>query len=194
MSQRKPNLVWLGLPLLLAGCSASMQITHTPRSTIEQRLLVRSLDRSLQKLDTEPLQGKTVSVEFYGLTPDKDFAREFTVAWLQERKIKVVDERNGAQVLLKIFAPVLGVDQGQTFFGVPPVTVPFVGFTVPEIALFKMVTHHGYAALEMYSIETPGGDFLGKTPRTVGEANYDQYTILILISFKRSDLDDQESG
>jgi uncharacterized protein YcfL len=68
--------------LLLAACTASTQITQTPRSSIEQRLLVRSLDRSLSQLDTSALQGKSVAVEFYGLTPDKDFAKEFCVAWL----------------------------------------------------------------------------------------------------------------
>jgi hypothetical protein len=188
------NFYRFGVALLIAGCSASTQITHTPRSTIEQRLLVQSLDRSLQKLDTQPLQGKTVGVEFYGLTPDKDFAKEFTVAWLQERKVKIVADVQKADVRLKIFAPVLGVDQGQSFFGMPAVTVPVLGFTVPEIALFKSVSHHGYAALEMYSIDRSSGDFLGKTPRTVGEAAYDQYTILVLINFKRTDLDDRESG
>ncbi len=35
----------LFVSLWLAGCSASTQVTHTQRSSIEQRLLVRSLDR-----------------------------------------------------------------------------------------------------------------------------------------------------
>jgi hypothetical protein len=68
---------------LLAGCAATAQITNTPRSSIEQELLVRALDRAMAKLDVQKLTDKTVAIEFYGLTPDKDFAREYFTAWLQ---------------------------------------------------------------------------------------------------------------
>lgn len=191
MARQDLNFWRLCVALLICGCSATTQVTHTPRSSIEQRLLVQSLDRALDKVDVEPLQGKTVGVEFFALTPDKDFAKEFVTAWLQTRKIKVVGDVQKAEVRVKIFAPVLGVDQGQTFFGVPTVTVPILGFTVPEIALFKSMNHRGYAALEMYSIDNPSGDFLKKSPRTVGEAEYNQYTVLILVHFNRNDLDDE---
>ena len=90
---------------------------------------------------------------------------------------------------LKIFAPVLGFDQGQSFFGVPAVTVPILGFTVPEVALFKSVRHQGYAAIEMYTIDNPSGSFLARSPRAVGEAAYNQYALLILVNFNRDDLD-----
>ena len=189
MSGQNYNFCRLCVALLLCGCLVSTQVTHTPRSSIEQRLLVRSLDRSLNQLDTQPLQGKTVAGEFFGLTPDKDFAKEFSIAWLQGRKINVIADAREAEVRLKIFAPVLGVDQGQSFFGVPAVTVPVLGFTVPEVALFKSITHHGYAAIEMYTIDNPSGDFLARSPRAVGEAAYNQYTILILVNFNRDDLD-----
>lgn len=147
MARQDLNFWRLCAALLICGCSATTQVTHTPRSSIEQRL--------------------------------------------QTRKIKVVGDVQKAEVRVKIFAPVLGVDQGQTFFGVPTVTVPILGFTVPEIALFKSMNHRGYAALEMYSIDNPSGDFLKKSPRTVGEAEYNQYTVLILVHFNRNDLDDE---
>jgi hypothetical protein len=185
---------FLFVSILLAGCSASSQVTHSPRSSIEQRLLVRSLDRSLNQLDTLALQGRTVAVDFYGLTPDKDFAKEFCIAWLQGRKIRVVTDPPKAEVRLKIFAPALAVDRGQAFFGVPAVTVPFLGFTVPELALFKSATHEGYAEIQMYVIDSVSGDFLTRSPRSIGEAAYNQYTILILINFKLSDLDEPEDS
>jgi hypothetical protein len=180
--------------LLLAGCSASTQITHTQRSSIEQRLLVRSLARSLDQLDTVVLQGKTVAVDFYGLTPDKDFAKEFCIAWLQGRRIKVVADPSRAEVRLKVFAPVLGVDQGQSFFGMPSLTVPFLGVTMPEIALFKSAIHQGYAEIQMYTIDGASGDLLTRSPRTVGESAYNQYTILVMLNFSRTDLDEPEDG
>jgi hypothetical protein len=55
----------------------SSQISSTQRSSVEQRLLVRSFERALATLDTQEFKGKTVVVDFYGLTSDKDFMKEF---------------------------------------------------------------------------------------------------------------------
>jgi len=41
----------------------------------------------------------------------------------------------------------------------------------------------------MYTIDNPSGNFLARSPRAVGEAAYNQYTILILVNFNRDDLD-----
>ena len=70
---------------LIAGCAVSAQITNTPRSAIEQQLLVRALERAVAAIDTQQFKEKTVAVEFSGLTPDKDFARSFFTAWLQSQ-------------------------------------------------------------------------------------------------------------
>ena len=61
---------------LLTGCATSIQVGNTPRSSIEQRLLISSFERALARLDTQKFNGKTVTVDFYGLTPDKDLAKE----------------------------------------------------------------------------------------------------------------------
>ena len=96
------------------GCAVSPQITNTPRSSIEQELLVSSLERGLETLDTKRLAGSTVIVDFFGLTPDKDFAKEFLIAWLQSHQVRIVTDPSEAQLHVKIFAPVLGVDQAQS--------------------------------------------------------------------------------
>ena len=176
----------------LAGCAVSTQITNTPRSSIEQRLLVRSLERALATLDTQQFKGKTVTVDFYGLTPDKDFAREFFTAWLQGQHIRIANDPKEAQLRLKVFASVLGVDQGQSFVGAPSFTVPLMGFVVPEIPLFKDVRHSGHSEIEIYTIDAGSGEFVDKSPPAIGEAKYDDYTILIVINFTRSDVDKQK--
>ena len=175
--------------LLLAGCAASAQITNTPRSSIEQELLVRALDRAMAKLDVQQLTDKTVAIEFYGLTPDKDFAKEFLITWLQAHQIHIVADPKEAQLRVKVFAPVLGVDQAQSFVGTPSFTVPFLGVTIPEIPLFRDVRHIGHAAVESYTIEEDGGKFLDKSPKAVGQSEYDDYTVLIIIHFTRNDME-----
>jgi hypothetical protein len=176
----------------IEGCAVSPQITNTPRSSIEQELLVSSLERGFETLDTRRLAGATVVVDFFGLTPDKDFAKEFLIAWLQSHQVRIVTDPNEAQLRVKVFAPVLGVDQAQSFIGTPAFTVPFLGVTIPEIALFRDVRHMGHAALETYTIEEDGGKFLVKSPPAMGRSEYDDYTILIVIHFTRSDMEKRE--
>ena len=176
----------------IEGCAVSPQITNTPRSSIEQELLVSSLERGFETLDTQRLAGATVVVDFFGLTPDKDFAKEFLIAWLQSHQVRIVTDPNEAQLRVKVFAPVLGVDQAQSFIGTPAFTVPFLGVTIPEIALFRDVRHMGHAALETYTIEEDGGKFLVKSPPAMGRSEYDHYTILIVIHFTRSDMEKRE--
>jgi hypothetical protein len=178
--------------VLLSGCAVSTQVTSTQRSTVEQRLLVRSLERALTTLDTQQFKGKSVTIEFYGLTPDKDFAKEFFIAWLQEQHVRMAIDPKDAQLRLKVFASVLGVDQGQSFIGAPSFTVPLIGVVVPEIPLFKDVRHTGYTEFDIYTLDARSGEFVDKSPRMSGEARYDDYTILILIKFTSTDIAKQK--
>lgn len=182
---------WLFV-LMVAGCAVSTQITNTPRSSIEQQLLVRALERALANLDAQQFRGKTVAVDFYGLTTDKDFAKEFFTAWLQSQRVRIAADPRQAQLRLKVFASVLGVDQGQSFFGAPAFTVPLIGFVVPEIPLFKDVQHSGHAEIKIATIDSETGEFVDESAPSVGTANHDDYTILIVVHFTRSDLEKQK--
>jgi len=182
-------LLLCSVSFLVGGCAVSPQITNTRRSSIEQELLVSSLERGFETLETQHLAGATVTVDFYGLTPDKDFAKEFLIAWLQAHQVHIVNDPKEAQLRVKVFAPVLGVDQAQSFIGTPSFTVPFLGVTIPEIPLFRDVRHVGHAALESYTLEEDGGKFLDRSPTAMGQSTYDDYTVLIIIHFTRSDME-----
>ena len=187
-NRSKYSCWWISF-LLLAGCAASAQITNTPRSSIEQELLVRALDRAMTKLDVQKLTDKTVEIEFYGLTPDKDFAREYFTAWLQAQRVRITSDSRLAELKLKVFASVLAVDQGQSFLGSPSFTVPIIGFGVPEIPLFKNIEHSGHAELKMSIADARSGEFVGESLPARGITIHDDYTLLILIHFTRTDLE-----
>jgi len=55
--------------------------------------------------------------------------------------------------------------------------------TIAEIPLFRDVT-----AVQSYTIEEDGGKFLDKSPKAVGQSEYDDYTVLIIIHFTRNDM------
>src|ERR1043166_10103040 len=98
-ASRFNNWCWSISFFLITGCAASAQITNTPRSSIEQELLVRALDCAMANLDVQKLADKTVAIEFYGLTPDKDFAREYFTAWLQAQRVRIASDSRRAQSL-----------------------------------------------------------------------------------------------
>jgi hypothetical protein len=177
---------------LLAGCAATAQITNTARSSMEQELLVRALERAMAGLDTTALKGRTVALEFYGLTSDKDFAREYFTAWLQSQQVRVPQDSTLAQVRLKVFANVLAVDQGQSFIGSPSFTVPIIGFGIPEIPLFKNVEHSGHAELKMSATDAQSGQFIGESAPATGISKHDDYTLLIIIHFTRTDVEKRQ--
>jgi hypothetical protein len=65
---------------------------------------------------------------------------------------------------LKVFAPVLAVDQGQSFVGAPAFTVPILGFVMPEIALFRNTRHSGHAEVEIFTIDGGTGKIRRQDP------------------------------
>jgi hypothetical protein len=183
------NLSFSFLAFSLAGCAATAQITNTPRSSIEQQLLVRALERAMAGVDTQKLKDKTVAVDFYGLTPDKDFAKEYFIAWLQAQHVRVAPDPRLAQLRLKAFASVLAVDQGQSFLGAPSFTVPLVGFAMPEIPIFKNIEHSGHAEIKTSVSDAQTGEFVDESGPAVGQVQHDDYTLLVVVHFTRSDLE-----
>src|SRR5947207_6482339 len=160
---RFKNLSLCVLSFLIVGCAASPQITNTQRSSTEQELLVRALERAMAGLDVQKIKDKTVWVDFYGLTPDKDFAKEYFTAWLQGQRIRIPTDPKSAQVRLKVFASVLAVDQGQSFLGAPAFTVPVIGFGVPEIPVFKNIEHSGHAEIKISMTDAQTGEFIDQS-------------------------------
>jgi len=185
----------VALCLLAVGCAGTApgtaRVTTTYRSGIEQQLLVRSLERAVAQLDITRFAGRRVALELYALTDDRAFSKDFITAWLEQQGVQVVPDREKSDVYLKVFASVLGVDQFLTFLGVPSFPAPLVGVPVPEIALYKSVLSRGHVEIHIYAYDGRTGAFTAKIPAAIGKARYDDYTILILISFVSTDLDEE---
>jgi hypothetical protein len=55
------------------------------------------------------------------------------------------------------------------------------------------VSNRGHAEIQVYTLDADTGEFIGRSPATTGGAKYDDYTILILVHFNISDID-QNNG
>ena len=175
--------------LLLAGAGCTTaRVTATERSSIEQRLLVRSLERAATRLDTTPLVGRRVRIELFTLTKDAYFAREFLRARLETRGVRFVGAAEEADVVVQIFTAALAVDTADTLVGLPAMQAPVVAVPIPEIALFKLERSRGRVELQTYTYDDRG-QLLARLGDARGQARYDRVTVLVFISFTLTDLD-----
>jgi hypothetical protein len=192
MAQRCSALaiVAIAAGLLGAGCT-TVRVTATERSSIEQRLLVRSLERAAARLDIAPLVGRLVRLELFALTKDQAFAREFLRVRLEERGVRVTSGAD-ADLTLQVFTTALAVDTADTLVGLPAMQAPILAVPIPEIALFKLERSRGHAELQSYVFDA-SGRLLGQVHDVLGQAKWDRFTILIIISFVVTDIDKSPS-
>lgn len=180
------------LLLAVAGvCTActTARVTATERSSIEQRLLVRSLERAAVRFDTAPLSGQRVKIELFTLTKDAFFAREFLRARLEARGVRFVGPGDEADVTIQMFAAALAVDTADTLVGLPAMQAPVLAVPIPEIALFKLERSRGHAEIQTYTYDR-SGRLIDRLRDAKGEARYNRVTLLIFISFALTDIDD----
>ncbi|HEV8642091.1 MAG TPA: hypothetical protein VGV13_13405 [Methylomirabilota bacterium] len=189
MALQWPAVVVVTAVLALgAGCTVR-QVTMTGRSATEQELLVRALERAMAQLDTTRRPGRRVALELYAWTRDQAFAREFVAAQLAARGANMVGAEAEADLRLKVFASILGLDRGETLLGLPALQVPVVSVPIPEIALFKWVRNRGRAEVQAYLYDPRSGEFRNRLFDGVGRSKYDEFTILVFVGFAVSDLD-----
>ena len=180
----------LAAAAVVAGSAActTARVTATERSSIEQRLLVRSLERAAAQVDATSLVGPRVHIELFTLTKDAYFAREFLRARLETRGVRFVGPGEDADVVIQLFTAALAVDTADTLVGLPAMQAPILAVPIPEIALFKLERSRGRVEVQTYTYDGHG-QLLTRLGDAKGEARYDRVTLLIFITFAMTDLD-----
>ncbi len=188
-------LTSVALSALTVGCT-SARMTTTPHSITEQQLIVLAIERAVSQLDTQKLAGKRVTLELYGLAKDDlPFTREFLKIWLWKNGVKVVEDKEEADIRLKGFAKVLASDQAETLVGTPEFSL--LGIPIPAIAIYKNLRKRGLVEIQIYAIDVGKEVLLGEISEGIGEAKENRYTVLFIFSWTSSDLDkkfDHKSG
>jgi hypothetical protein len=182
----------IGLALVgLTGCVSSVQLTPFQPSAVTQQLVIRSLERALAQLDTSRLAGRKVSVDLYAQIPAAQaFVKEFVVAWLQARNVKVaVGTRE--QLALKVFASAVGSDRGETFVGIPSMQVPVIGVPIHEIAIFKWARNRGLTEIVGYVFDGTTEALVDTIGPGIGNSKQDDFTFVVVINFTVTDLEDR---
>jgi hypothetical protein len=183
----------LSCALLLAGCATqSTDIYPSSPSATSQLLVFRALERAVAELDLARLKDRRVALEIISQLYDHRFAASYLETWFRTRGIKVGGDE--PDLRLQIYLLTLGTDRGQTFLGIPAFQLPVLSIPVPEIALFKWVRSRGRADVRIYAFNPKTADFVEAIPETTGRSKFDDYTVLVVVGFSVTDVNDPLPG
>jgi hypothetical protein len=191
----------------LAGCTLAREPSKTPRTAVEQLLLSYAVERGLQDLRLPIPDGSSVFVEVAGFTThlpfsrtkedeglvhgfpsDLPYVRDAVSARLGRSGYHIRPKAEEAAYRVTVMIHALGTEQGETFFGMPPVQSVIIPFSLPELTLYKEQdqTAHMRVSFDVYETET--GQLLRSTPWYAGSAYYHQYTFLFFFRVKKTDM------
>lgn len=176
---------------LLSACSTTQKITNSLRTATEQLLISEAVKRSLPKQSelTLPIpQGAIVKLDITGIGVDKDFLRGVIAGWLGQHGYAVQEGAENAAYRINIVVKALGTELGTAFFGIPSVQGSLIPISLPELALYKAEYQTGYSSFYLDIFELPSNRLIGSTTPFLADAFYNAYTVLFLVSFKRTDL------
>lgn len=196
------------LTALVTGCSLQQEVSRTPRTAVEQVLLTQAVEQALVNLSVQLPEGVNVEVDVTGLEGDRSrlgmanadlgtinrpsrdtlYIRDAVAAELGRQGYRVSARGAESPYLVRVMAESFGTMQGSTFIGMPPVQSVLIPFSLPELTLYKRQSQSGYVRLHVDVYDNRTGEFLGSTPKLVGRAYFNQYTVLLLATWLRTDV------
>lgn len=181
----------MGLLLLVGswstGCSIMQERTNSPMTSVEQVLLTQAVERGLSELSLPLVPGTSVAIQSFGFTPDKDFARRLVESWFLTHGYRVVGYK-AAPITVRLLIHALGTESGESFFGVPPINSGFIPIALPELALYRAAEQKGIARFQLELTDSATGTLVHRSRLFEGTVYFNQYTVLLWISFQRTDL------
>lgn len=196
------------LTALITGCALEQEMSRTPRTAVEQVLLTQAVEQALENLSVRLPEGVNVDVDATGLEsgrsrlrmtnadlgaidrPSRDivYIRDVVAAELGRRGYRVSAQDTDSPYLVRVMAESFGTMQDTIFVGMPPVQSVLIPFSLPELTLYKNQSQSGYARLHLDIYDNRTGEFLGSTPKLVGRSFYNQYTLLIFVTWNQTDV------
>lgn len=180
-------LIGIMWSLFLSGCSSTYETTKSARSPTEQLLLAQSLERGLIDAVLPIAPGRSVAVETVGLTGDQAFVTALIEKWLSREGLNL--PKDGKESLTaRVTLDAFGTLQDLTFVGIPQISGGLLPIAVPELAFYKAQRQRGLARFSIDFIDKKTGRLIRSTPLYEGDAFYNQYTVMLAINFRDTDL------
>jgi hypothetical protein len=187
----KNVLVGLLLAGLTTGCTLSRKTT-TSRTAVEQALLSRAAERTLEALEIPPMEGYTFTISAESF---RAVDGEFILAALNEKLLKAgmlnAQEPDEAAIVVYPRVAHAAVDDSGFSFGLPSVSIPVpsVGqLRTPEISLFGIDRQVGRNRMGLHGVYQDTGQLALSVPPANGQATFTRWTIFFFFNFHTSTL------
>lgn len=172
---------------LVAGCSLTSGLMSTQPPGVAQQLLIRALERGLERIDVSRLAGRGATVEVFVQSGNENFVREFILTWFKAHGVRTAVDNPDFRV--RAFATVYGTDRGETLIGIPAFQMPIVNIPFPEIALFKWARNRGQSEVRVVAFDGKGERVVEQFPLGIGHSKFDDFTILLFFGWSVTDVD-----
>ncbi len=179
--------ILLATGLLAAGCSTMQDRTNTPRTSGEQLLLAQAIERGLSDLSLPLSTNTAVAVKSFGFTDDKEVAHRQIESWFLAQGYPVVEDDKAA-INVRVLIQALGTERSETFFGVPAISSLLIPLALPELVVYRAARQQGVARYQLELTDAKTGALLHRSRLCEGTAFLNQFTVLFLFTFQRTDL------
>lgn len=176
---KRPSLIWLLLlftQITVLGCGTT-RMSDTLRTGTEQILLSAAIDRAINELDFEILEGKDVFFDPQYLKGVSD--EGYIVSSIRQRLLAagvfLKPTRDEATYIVEARAGAVGTNRQDVLIGVPQTSLPAGALAagapsvIPEIPLAKKTQQKGVAKIAVFAYNQVTGQALwqsGATPIT----------------------------
>jgi len=168
-------------PLLALGACSSIRTTDPARTATEQFLLSKAARDAVDGLSFENLAGRKVFVDstFFAAS-DQAFVLGELRAKLLLASVRLVQERNDAEVILEVRSAGVGIDRYDSLVGIAP--LPLISgvtgatpLTTPEVAITKNQDQRGVASVAYVAFWKETGDVVSSSGPTLGRSLRDDW-------------------
>ncbi len=192
-------VLWAAIVAMSCASCATIRVTDPPRTATEQFLISVAATRAIDQLSATALRDRKVFIDpsylFAGVASnDQSFLLGELRAKLLSSGVRLVPNREDAQVVLEVRSGGLGIDRFEYLLGIPSIylagnssgTPGNLPLLTPELSLLKNTRQRGFVSVAFVAywndtgeLIASSGPFVGRTiredfwffglgPRTVG--------------------------
>ena len=191
MNNKMKFLIFSIILILTSACSTTQKNTQSLRSSIEQLLISESVMASLTQKQEKPFPmppGTKIFIDTAGISLDRGIVGKVMAGWLGQHGYHVQDDKQEATHLINIIVESLGTEYADIFFGIPPIQGSLIPISTPELAIYKAQYQTGYVKFHFDIFELPSGRFVKSTAPYLAEKYYNDYSLLFIFTFNKTDL------
>lgn len=178
-------------PIFLSSCVLS-RTTTTLRTAIEQALLAEAAEKTIGDFmgDLSSYENAYIETSEVQAADDQYLFSRLRLR-LGQLGLNNVTTREAADLIVYPRVATAGIDEYSFLLGIPslPITIPAAGtIETPELALFKRQSQTARNRMAVYGLDAETGALAFDMGPQAGSSYFTRYTILFLISFRKTDL------